>query len=69
MPAATIQFNGKPFEIPEGSSITDLLRLADIRTELVAVERNMELVPRRRHADTILCEGDAVEVVTLVGGG
>jgi len=35
----------------------------------VAVERNRELVRRADHARTALCEGDRLEVVTLVGGG
>ena len=35
----------------------------------VAVEVNLELVPRARHAEQILAEGDRVEIVTLVGGG
>ena len=35
----------------------------------VAVEVNLELVPRRRHAEHVLRDGDRVEVVTLVGGG
>jgi sulfur carrier protein len=35
----------------------------------VAVEVNLEVVPRAEHRDTILNDGDRVEVVTLVGGG
>ena len=41
----------------------------DLRPELVAVERNRDLVPRDRRAETRLEEGDQLEVVTLVGGG
>ncbi len=35
----------------------------------VAVEINGELVPRKRHAERILADGDRLEIVTLVGGG
>ncbi len=35
----------------------------------VAVERNLELAPRTRHAETRLAPGDRVDIVTLVGGG
>jgi sulfur carrier protein len=35
----------------------------------VAVEVNLEVVPRDRHAETTLHDGDRLEVVTLVGGG
>lgn len=64
-----IQFNGQPLEIPNGSTVSDLLRLAEVRTTLIAVERNKELVPKRLHSETIVEEGDEIEVVTLVGGG
>jgi sulfur carrier protein len=35
----------------------------------VAVELNLEVIPRARHAETILKDGDKIELVTLVGGG
>ena len=50
----------------DGSSLRAELGLAD---RPVAVEVNLELVPRRLHADRPLAEGDRVEIVTLVGGG
>jgi thiamine biosynthesis protein ThiS len=39
------------------------------RPEVVAVERNGRIVRRALHAETVLCVGDTLEVVTLVGGG
>jgi sulfur carrier protein len=35
----------------------------------VAVERNLEIVPRSLHADTALADGDRIEIVQFVGGG
>jgi thiamine biosynthesis protein ThiS len=35
----------------------------------VAVERNLEIVPRSTLADVMLCEGDALEIIHIVGGG
>lgn len=35
----------------------------------IAVERNGEIVPRSRHAETLLDDGDRLEVVVAVGGG
>jgi sulfur carrier protein len=35
----------------------------------VAVERNLEIVPRSRHGDTALSDGDRIEIVQFVGGG
>jgi thiazole synthase len=49
--------------------VAALLRHLELRPERVAVELNRELVPRGRHAETPLGEGDELEVVTLVGGG
>lgn len=64
-----IQVNGEPREVPDGCTIAALLELLDVRMKGVAVERNLEVVPRSQHATTALVEGDRVEVVTLVGGG
>ena len=65
-----IVVNGEPRRVSEGSSLADLLRqlgLAD-RSRL-AIERNGEVVPRARLADTALTPGDRIEIVTFVGGG
>ena len=35
----------------------------------VAVERNLEIVPKSRFAETLLADGDAIEIVHFVGGG
>jgi sulfur carrier protein len=65
----TILFNGKDCEVPHGCTIEELLKRAEIRTRLVAVEVNLEIVPFEQFAQYIVKEGDSVEVVTLVGGG
>lgn len=65
----TIHLNGEPRDAPDGSTIAALLESLDIRSKGVAVERNLEVVPRAKHAETRLEDGDRVEVVTLVGGG
>jgi thiamine biosynthesis protein ThiS len=61
--------NGSPLELPDGSSVTALLRHLAVEETRVAVERNQEVVPRRTWADATLSDGDSVEVVTFVGGG
>ncbi len=65
----TILVNGEPRRVLPGATVSDLIALLELRPEHVAVERNRELVPRAQHRQTELAEGDAVEVVTLVGGG
>ena len=65
----TIQLNGQPVDVASGTSVVQLLELAEIRTKLVAVEVNMEIIPQPEHASRIVEEGDVIEAVTLVGGG
>ena len=64
-----ITVNDKPHEIVEGCSVADLLAELGLAEKPVAVEVNLELVPRRRHAEHRLSAGDRLEIVTLVGGG
>ena len=65
----TITLNGEARELPGPATVADLLRHLGVRPEHVAVEVNRDLVPRSRHADRPIVEGDVLEVVTLVGGG
>ena len=65
----TIQLNGQHRQIEAGATIAKLLRELGVTQPHVAVEVNLEVVPRARHEATLLCEGDRIEVVTLVGGG
>ena len=61
--------NGEPHTLEPGTTVADLLRLLNVQPRLVAVERNEELIPRRRHAECVLQPHDRIEIVTLVGGG
>ncbi len=64
-----ITVNDEAREVSAGSTIADLLEELGMRPKFVAVERNLELIPRARHAECELAENDKLEVVTLVGGG
>jgi sulfur carrier protein len=64
-----IIFNGEPCEVPERASVAELLDRWRLSARHVAVELNLELVPRAEHAQRRLSAGDRMEVVTLVGGG
>ena len=60
--------NGQERELPAGATIAALL--AELKLSgPVAVEVNFEIAPRELHAEWLLCDGDRLEVVTLVGGG
>lgn len=64
-----IQLNGEPFELPDGESVAALLNRLDLAGRRVAVELNLDIVPRSQHEATALSEGDQVEVVHAIGGG
>ncbi|MHA6198411.1 sulfur carrier protein ThiS [Pseudomonas wadenswilerensis] len=64
-----IQLNGEPFELPDGESVAALLNRLDLTGRRVAVELNLDIVPRSQHDSTALNEGDQVEVVHAIGGG
>jgi sulfur carrier protein len=64
-----IVMNGEPREIEAGTTVARLLAVLEMQPRLLAVERNFELVPRTRHAECVLEDGDRLEIVTLVGGG
>jgi thiamine biosynthesis protein ThiS len=63
-----IEVNGEPREI-EAGTILDLVQTLGLNPKKVAVERNLEIVPRSLHGETALADGDRVEIVQLVGGG
>lgn len=64
-----IQVNGESREVAAGSTVAALLSELGVTQPHVAVELNLEVVPRAEHRETVLREGDKLEVVTLVGGG
>jgi sulfur carrier protein len=61
--------NGQSREVESGSTVKTLLGDLGVTQPHVAVELNLEVVPRAMHEDTVLRDGDRLEVVTLVGGG
>jgi thiamine biosynthesis protein ThiS len=64
-----ISVNGETRSITSGTTIAQLLDELQMQARHVAVEVNLELVPRASHASRELKGGDKLEVVTLVGGG
>jgi thiazole synthase len=66
--AINITLNGEPRKVAAGS-IADLCAQIELDPKKVAVERNMEIVPRSTLADVMLADGDVLEIVHFVGGG
>jgi sulfur carrier protein len=64
-----IVVNGERRELPDGETVTALLGRLGLDRAPCAVEVNRRVVPKAQQPDRHLADGDAVEVVTLVGGG
>ncbi|KHL69110.1 MULTISPECIES: sulfur carrier protein ThiS [Pseudomonas] len=64
-----IHLNGEARDTRDGLSIADLLAELGLTERRVAVELNLDIVPRSLHADTRLREGDRLEIVHAIGGG
>ena len=64
-----IQLNGQPRPRPDGATLLALLQAEGLAGRRVAVEVNGAIVPRGRHAEHPLRDGDTVEIVHALGGG
>ncbi len=64
-----ITVNGQPREVDPNTTLAALLESLGVPRQATAVEVNRQIVPRSQHAARPLADGDAVEIVTLVGGG
>ncbi|MCW2388641.1 thiamine biosynthesis protein ThiS [Sphingobium sp. B11D3B] len=64
-----IRVNGEHRRVRAGHSIAHLANELGLAPEKVAVERNLEVVPRAQLADVIVEDGDELEIVHFVGGG
>ena len=69
MTTISITLNGEPRRVAAGSSIAALAAEIGLNPKKIAVERNLEIVPRSTLADVLLAEGDVLEIVYFVGGG
>ena len=64
-----ITLNGKVQHIGQNSSVQTLLQAMQLQDTRIAVEVNREIIPRARHAEFKLTDGDLVEIIQAVGGG
>jgi thiamine biosynthesis protein ThiS len=64
-----ITINGEKKEISSNITFAELLLGLGIDSRKIAVERNMNLVPRTKYADTTIHDGDEIEIINFVGGG
>ncbi len=64
-----VTINGQQERLREGLTVLGMLESRQLAGKRVAVERNGEIVPKGRHAETVLGDGDRLEIVVAVGGG
>lgn len=67
--AITIELNGEQRQFASSATIADLLTQLEMAGRRVAVEVNLEIVPRSGYGEHVLNAGDRVEVVQAIGGG
>jgi sulfur carrier protein len=61
--------NGAAQRLEAQIDVASLLKKLDMAGKKVAVERNGEIVPKSAHAQTLIGDGDRLEIVVAVGGG
>jgi len=64
-----VTVNGKPTEVKAGSTLAELLAHLQVKRERIAVELNMDIVPKASYDSRTLTAGDIIEIVQFVGGG
>ena len=65
----TLTLNGEPRSFEAVGDVAALVAALGLDPRKVAVERNLEIVPRSAYARTALCDGDRIEIVHFIGGG
>ena len=61
--------NGEPRAFPPLADVAGLVAALGLDARKVAVERNLEIVPRSAYGKTPLADGDRIEIVHFIGGG
>lgn len=64
-----IEVNGERLEVEEGATLAELVLALKLVPERLAIERNREVVRRTDWPQTMLSEGDRIEIVHFIGGG
>ena len=64
-----IVLNGEEINIADSLNVMGLINLYELPANKVAVERNLEIIPKSAYVTTMLKENDKVEIVHFIGGG
>jgi len=65
----TVTINGEARQIPDGLSVAGMIEQLGMKGNRVAIERNLDILPRARWQETQVQPGDKFEIVHFVGGG
>lgn len=63
-----VKINGESLDIA-GKTLSEYLDTANYDFKRIVIERNGEIVPKSQYSETLLLDGDCIEVVSFVGGG
>ncbi len=64
-----VTINGEPRTLNAPLTVAGLLEVLGLVRGKVAVERNLEIVPRSTYGEVAVADGDAFEIVRFIGGG
>jgi thiazole synthase len=64
-----ITLNGEPKSLAQPVTVSEMLKQLGLESGKVAVERNLEIVPKSAFTSTQLLDGDRIEIVHFIGGG
>jgi len=64
-----ITINGEKKSLDGPLTVAGLLGVLALETRKIAIERNLEIVPKSKYNETALSDGDKIEIVQFVGGG
>ncbi len=64
-----ILVNGEEQRLETGANVQNLVEHLGLTHKRIAIERNREIIPKSLYGQTLLSEGDSLEVVIAVGGG
>lgn len=64
-----VTINGREIELKSSVTVADYLEQNHYRAALIAIELNGEILPKYSYSDTMLKDGDSMEIVSFVGGG
>jgi len=64
-----IQVNGEALDVADNATLAELIEQLQLTGKRIAIELNLEIIPRSEHPATRLSAGDRVEIVHAIGGG